>query len=360
MITFLIAVIVSKQKKVYLSSYPSGQAMEVKKCLKYLYEHSNKVHNLIEDPVRADIILMGLPGNELKNESYVNEFLRNNLLSRYPEKVFAVSFFRDNHLFLIRGVYESGIKNRLLNKRVRSGCYLSSSFNPSIRSLVQEKRAIPQVKKHYLFSFIGRNSHKIRAKIFSKIFTRDDILIENSSSFNVWDGNIGDDHWRFPHYMEAILKSKFSLCPCGRGPGSIRLFESMSLGVSPVIISDEWKLPNGPKWKDFSIIIESKDLPHLEDIVSAREDDFEIMGKRAKSAYDDYFADEKYFNYIISECNEIKKSNAVSEKLHWKLRLVYVNYFHFMDMVKKWKTATYKKALNPIRSVYSQMKKFNS
>lgn len=349
----MIAAILSKCLKVYLSSYPSKQAVDVKKNLSYLYERSNKIHELIEEPEQADIILLGLPGNDLENEKYLNEILQNDLLSMYPEKVFAVSFYRDNHVFLTRGIYESGVKSRLLNNRIRSGCYLLKSFNPAIKNFVQKTETFPEIKKQYLFSFIGRNSHKVRAKIFSMSFSRDDILIENSSYFNVWDKSLKKDHWRFTYYRDVILKSKFSLCPRGFGPGSIRLFESMNLGVSPVIISDEWKAPDGINWNDFSIILKSKDLLNLERIVASYEDDYEQMGKSAKNVYDEYFSEKKYFNFIISECNRITALSTISEKWHWKMRSFYVKYFQYKKLVVDWRNL-FKKGLKKSSQILNQ------
>jgi len=343
----------SKSKKIHISCYPSSQAIEVKNNLINLYDSSDKFHELTTNPETADLILIGQPGNERKRSDYLREITNNSLLERYPEKCFAVSFFRDNHLFLTRGVYESGIKSFLLKNRIRSGCYIPDSFNPVIKNIIKDKRSVHTLNKKFLFSFVGRNSHKIRAKIFLMKFSRKDVHIEDTSSFNVWDESITDDHWRFEHYKDVLLKSKFSLCPRGFGPGSIRLFESMSLGVSPVIISDEWKLPKGPKWEDFSIVIKKKDLVHLESIISSYEDKFEMMGREAKKAYDKYFSEDNYFNYVISECNQIMNSSGLPESIHWKLRTFYVKYF----LSAKWLQTRKNKLYRLTVLLFEKMKK---
>lgn len=332
----------NKSKKIYLSCYPSSQAIEVKNNLINLYNLSDKFHELTTNPEAADLILIGQPGNELKGNDYLREITNNSLIDTYPEKSFAVSFFRANHLFLTRGIYESGIKSFLLKNRIRSGCYIPDSFNPVIKKIIKEKRSVNKLKKKFLFSFVGRNSHKIRANIFLIKFSRKDVHIEDTSSFNVWDESISDDHWRFEHYKDVLLKSKFSLCPRGFGPGSIRVFESMSLGVSPVVISDEWKLPIGPKWENFSIVIKKKDLVHLESIISSYEDKFEVMGREAKKAYEKYFSEHNYFNYVISECSQIVNSSIIPEKIHWNLRTFYVKYFLSANWLKTRKNKLYR------------------
>ena len=40
-----------------------------------------------------------------------------------------------------------------------------------------------------------------------------------------------------------IERSVFSLCPRGSSPSSVRFWESLSAGTIPVLISDEWALP---------------------------------------------------------------------------------------------------------------------
>ena len=340
-------------KNIYLSSYPSAQALEVKETLYNLYYLSDQHHKLTDCPDAADIILIGQPGNELKGSDYIREIKENNFLELYSEKCFAVSLFRANHFFLTQGIYESGINSFLLRNRIQSGCYVPRSFNPEIEKILRDEKSNESSGKTYLFSFIGRNSHQIRNKLFSMKFSREDVHIENSSDFNVWDSKIDNAHWRFRYYKDVLLKSKFSLCPRGYGPGSIRLFESMSLGVSPVIISDEWTLPHGPDWESFSIIIKSRDLVRLESIISEYEESYAMMGKEAEKAYKKYFSDEEYFNYIVSECSRIENNPKFPEKFHWKFRSVYIRYY----IVAYWLRSQKKELNNYTDLILTKMKK---
>ena len=56
-------------KNIYLSSYPSSQALEVRVTLNNLYYLSDQHYKLTDCPDGADIILIGQPGNELKEIS---------------------------------------------------------------------------------------------------------------------------------------------------------------------------------------------------------------------------------------------------------------------------------------------------
>jgi hypothetical protein len=55
-------------------------------------------------------------------------------------------------------------------------------------------------------------------------------------------------------YTDILRKSVFSLCPCGSGPNTIRLWESIGSGTIPVILSDTFS-PPGPRslWEDAAI-----------------------------------------------------------------------------------------------------------
>lgn len=62
-------------------------------------------------------------------------------------------------------------------------------------------------------------------------------------------------------YINVLQSSKFSLCPSGTGPNSIRLWESIEYGAIPVILADTLDLPGDDAlWQDACLFIkESKD-----------------------------------------------------------------------------------------------------
>ena len=89
-------------------------------------------------------------------------------------------------------------------------------------------------------------------------------------------------------YNEILNSSIFSLCPEGTGPNTIRLWESLSIGVIPVIYSDDWEPPKIDKysWEDFSIFIPKKDYEKTLDILlSISEEKLKIMQTNAINAY---------------------------------------------------------------------------
>lgn len=121
---------------------------------------------------------------------------------------------------------------------------------------------IPLNERRYLYSFIGAHDpgcyiSDIREKIFG-IESKNNIYIKRR------------DHWHFEYavygaqgftatdladqqkkdkenlseYVKVLSQTKYSLCPSGSGPNSIRFWESFVFGSIPVLISDELEVPN--------------------------------------------------------------------------------------------------------------------
>ncbi len=307
--------------KVFVTSYRDAEGTGVAAKLRQLWELSNRRHALVDDPDSADLILVGSVGNLKSDVQYLEEIATCSMIERYPEKCFSLSY-RDDPLFLHHGVYESAARSLLGCGRVRSGAYvLSGSFNSHARAHRPSETDFEG--KRYLLSFIGRRSHAVRDRIFALRFSRPDVLIEDSSTFSFCSGGDPAERERRERYFyEVMLRSKFSLCPRGSGRGSIRLFESLKLGVAPVVMSDGWVLPKGPRWEDFSIILEEGQMPALEGAVSARESSYREMGRLARQCYERYFADSTYFNYVVDSCVDIARGQRIPEEVYWALRSV--------------------------------------
>lgn len=68
-------------------------------------------------------------------------------------------------------------------------------------------------------------------------------------------------------YNQLLLDSKYSLCPSGTGPNSIRLWESMAFGSIPIILADSLDLPKNDYW-DISVIrVLEKDINLIPNIL---------------------------------------------------------------------------------------------
>jgi hypothetical protein len=282
--------------------------------LKEIYELSNKKYWLTNNPEAADIILFG----DITEKDWTRKILENELINKYPHKCFSLSWY-DLPGYRNHGIFINSEKSILSLGRVRTGLYALRHEN-EVNPYIESHRISDQdySGKKYLFSFIGRKSHKVRSDIFNLAFNRQDVFIEDSSFFDLWSKVNHGRLERQKYFYNMLLCSKFSLCPRGWGTNSIRLYESMQLGVAPVIISDAWIFPTGPRWSEFSIVIKEKNIRDLEKITQSHESNYKEMGRLARKVFEEYFSEDVYFNYLINNCLDIKQNQLVPEAIYLK------------------------------------------
>lgn len=276
-------------------------------------------HEIVADPSEADLILVG----NLWDDDWYRVVLQDPVLNRYPDKCFGIDDI-DQPAVLIRGVYSGAERNIFNFGRVRGGSYdlyQCNYLNPFIRACAEQRNG---VEKRYLFSFIGRaETHAVREQLCRLSFARKDVLVEDSGSvFDNYDHHAKEHGERQQYYARVLLESKFALCPRGRGVSSVRLFEALELGVCPVIISDRWYPPLGPDWDNLVLRVREKDVARIEEIVAAREGAHAELGLRARAAHETYFAEDKYFNYLVDACLDIRNQQTIPERWFWRLRHV--------------------------------------
>lgn len=140
------------------------------------------------------------------------------------------------------------------------------------------------INRPILYSFMGTVNSFYISKIRNKIFnlnndtnisyimnTREwhfeNIVYSNKQNINK-ELNITNNHKNNTKiYNNLLLKSRFSLCPSGAGPNSIRLWESMACGSIPVLLADTLELPYNIDWENTIIILPEKDINNIEAIL---------------------------------------------------------------------------------------------
>lgn len=155
----------------------------------------------------------------------------------------------------------------------------------------------PVYKKDIWYSFVGAYIKSyisdIRLKILEDVHPRSNTVIIKRSKWrfndNVYEQQlkgiktnpvqeyIGEEQTLF--YNDILSRSRFSLCPSGAGPASIRFFESLATGSIPVVLADHWALPeiNGFNWNDCSIRIEESEYKNLRHILSSISEEKELF-----------------------------------------------------------------------------------
>ena len=91
------------------------------------------------------------------------------------------------------------------------------------------------------------------------------ILQNNEYKLNETD----NDKERTIKYNKLLLDSRYSLCPSGSGPNSIRFWESLAVGSIPVLLADTLELPSHELWDDAIIRIPENKLEELPNILSS-------------------------------------------------------------------------------------------
>tara|TARA_X000001036_G_C20691372_1_gene809496 strand:- start:3389 stop:5188 length:1800 start_codon:yes stop_codon:yes gene_type:complete len=141
-----------------------------------------------------------------------------------------------------------------------------------------------EVERPLWFSFIGGYQKDylttVRERLFQKYAsdTRKDILVKNSGDwhfnevvYNRLQGKKGDENITNRHitntevYNRTLLQSRYSLCPSGTGPNSIRFWESLAVGAIPVLMSNSLELPQNDLWDDAIVIVSEDNIELLEE-----------------------------------------------------------------------------------------------
>ncbi|MFL6530832.1 MAG: exostosin family protein, partial [Chthoniobacterales bacterium] len=137
-------------------------------------------------------------------------------------------------------------------------------------------------------------------------------------------------------YADVTKATKFVLCPRGIGASTIRLYETMRMGRAPVILSDSWVAPDGPRWDEFSIRIPESDVSQIPRLLEARESDAVAMGERAHAAWQEWFADDVVFHRAVESCLAIRARRHLPETLaRWPVYLQLLRPFHFKRLLRR-------------------------
>lgn len=280
-----------------------------------------RVHSLTSDAATADIIIFA----EFYGAGWYFERVRRHPLVRSSrDKCF---LFCANPFVIpfLPGVY-SGVERRWSSARTRPGFYLGRTRN-EFTTFSPPAHDLP-----YLFSFMGsvRNA-AVRKSLATLRHPR--LFFQNTTEDfdRILDRKMGRrerlDYDR--RYAEVAKASKFVLCPRGLSASSIRLFETMQMGRVPVILSDDWAVPEGPCWEKFSIRVREDDFAEIPSLLEQGEAEAVEMGERARREWEEWFSDEVLFHRLVELCLDIKKKRKLPESLaRWPIYFQYLRPFH--------------------------------
>ncbi len=186
----------------------------------------------------------------------------------------------------------------------------------------------------YLYSFMGRLTHRVRSEIFQ--IEDDRSLIVNTTSIPSFDySEFGNDKIKSnqQEMVKVISASKFVLCPRGVGPSSFRLYETLAMGAVPVILSDSWCPPRRIPWDSCCIRVKECDVRSLPDVLRRYEPSWQEMAAQVRSVYANYLSSDSLFNYLAEELDDISCNKSLQLSRHY-LNAIGVAY-RFADRYRK-------------------------
>lgn len=139
-----------------------------------------------------------------------------------------------------------------------------------------------------------------------------DNVVYNKLQNNEYTLNESDsDKERTVKYNRLLLDSRYSLCPSGSGPNSIRFWESLAVGSIPILLADTLELPSHELWDEAIVRIPENKLEELQTILaSISQEKEQEMRKNCMILYE-YYKN----NYINKkEKNMVVFSNCHGEK----------------------------------------------
>ena len=241
-------------------------------------------HQLTDDPETADCVLF--VDLHLCPDPLLQTLLRHPLLRRFEGRSLVYDE-RDEPWCALPGVYVSMPATHFDARRQRAFGYYASVAGTMI--------ATP-AEPDLLFSFMGSpghhtsGGHAVRQALLTLRDSR--AVIEDSSGFVFYDdkGDADAHRARQRRFAEVMHRSKFVLCPRGRGTSSIRMYEALRAGRVPVVLADDWVAPVGPNWEACSIKIREVDAATVADVIAANEPRWQEMSTAARAAYDTWFS----------------------------------------------------------------------
>lgn len=129
--------------------------------------------------------------------------------------------------------------------------------------------------------------------------------------------------------VHQMQRSKYVACPRGGGASSFRFFESIANLSVPVLISDEWILPNIPQLNEAIVRLPESKVDDISKLLVLEEANYEKRIKLITAIYSEYLSPERIFDTILSPIVECKPpiGNLRFTMLTSRIQLLYKRYF---------------------------------
>ena len=285
--------------KVYITTAYLEESPQLKAMRKFAQLDKYKEHFLVENPEESDLILF-VEAQQLDDDPFYEKIKAHPLVKRYRTKTLMYTD-QDKPHYVIPGLYVQPDKRYWISDKQKPTMFLLE-----MNEYIDEKEIIDS-EPDVLYSFMGMRSSFVRQKLLSRDHPNG--IIVDTTGFSLFSPHLSTPETvqkRKEEYSDLLGRSKFILCPRGHGLSSYRLFETMRVKRVPVIISDNWVSPDGPRWEDFAVFVSEKDVLHIAEIIKEEEEaTWEERSQLARDAWETFFAPDVYFNYMIEQCRKL-------------------------------------------------------
>ncbi len=271
-----------------------------------VYEESARLlilHNEARTDVRfvdnhndADIVVV-FEEWSFKQADYIKQLRASPLFMAAAPKMYTINYDDVGQGF-VPGCYTS-LRRENFDRRYHRACAYPYTYNEF--AVNDGERVSPK----FLYSFRGTSgSHPIRKKMIASLSGHGQSAVSDvDQKFHTHEVD------QKKKYVEEILSSKFVLCPRGCSPSTYRLFETMSLGRCPVIVSDEWVAPSGIDWSSCSIKVSEKDVNSIPEILSGYSDRWEELGDEALNVWRLNFSESARYRRYLDDVIDLYDSH---------------------------------------------------
>lgn len=252
----------------------------------------------VKDVEAADGLILHEPW-AFREWRYIDRLVADPVVGRFAYKVFTVNT-DDAAAGLLRGVYTC-----LRRSRFDPDLHAAVPFVDQPNAHVAGMAGTPRPPARLLATWRGntKSNRKLRQGLIDLFGASPAFQVESTDSWL----NHGPEEQR--HFVDLLRSGKFSLCPGGWAPASMRIFESMALGVAPVLIADEFVEPKGPDWATIALRIPEAELSSLQARLEARADDYLAIGERAAQAWQAHFRYDSLMRYYADALFSLIEGN---------------------------------------------------
>jgi Exostosin family len=307
-------------------------------------------HALVRSAQEADLVL--LCGSFAQEPTKLTE---HPLYVTFTEKC-AVYSADDSYCPIAPGVYTSPRRGlSTMVGRVRSHGY-ASSFGTHVNEAVVRASGTgdgsPGSRRledeRLLFSFEGSPASRVRRRLLAMSNGSDDALVrDTSSSYQHFDHAAPGRDAGQQRFVETVMRSDFVVCPRGVGTGTLRLFETMSLGVAPVLVSDPYVLPRGPRWETFLVRVPERKVHQLSSILRPLAASSAERGARARQEWLRWFAPHVIVDGIIDAAAEALRVHRSIEGVYRRSAPLVVADFNLRRRIRRTSAAVKGRVANP-------------